>query len=313
MIRPAIRILPAAAAALVLAACGGGGDDDGEGDSPTVRQTYADIQPLLQEIADRSDTLLATGGHGHATFQGAGQTLDETLAEYVDCTGTVCVDSDGGTITIDDFINPEGIEELEAIVGSRGAFNTVTLQGGLGGILDDEEVEEFLDEFGVSLNDDISATVYGLWGEHGVAATGVIDGSFTGQILGLDVSGDFQSTTAFTYGDAAGTNPSGLGSATWSGVAEAVAISTFVRRQGTATVTIADLAAPTVGVDIDIAGFEISSSHWENMPLVNGRFVNGDESNDYMEGNFHGSDHSEAYGVFDTGAHVGAFGAKREP
>ena len=31
-----------------------------------------------------------------------------------------------------------------------------------------------------------------------------------------------------------------------------------------------------------------------------------------MAGNFHGSAHEEAYGVFDTGAYVGAFGAMRQ-
>ena len=41
-------------------------------------------------------------------------------------------------------------------------------------------------------------------------------------------------------------------------------------------------------------------------------FAAGTAGSDYLTGNFHGPDHEEAYGVFDTGAYVGAFGAKRE-
>ena len=38
----------------------------------------------------------------------------------------------------------------------------------------------------------------------------------------------------------------------------------------------------------------------------------GSAGRDYPEGNFHGQDHEETYGVFDTGAYIGAFGAKRD-
>ena len=102
-----------------------------------------------------------------------------------------------------------------------------------------------------------------------------------------------------------------MGSATWSGIAEAASTSTFQRREGTATLTIADLSQPRVGVDIDITGFAINSPGWADMPLTNGRFATGDIGNDRMEGQFYGPSHDEAYGVFETGAYVGGFGAKR--
>ena len=47
-------------------------------------------------------------------------------------------------------------------------------------------------------------------------------------------------------------------------------------------------------------------------PLVDGRFTSGDvDTGDYLAGDFHGPNHEEAYGVFDTGNYVGALGAKR--
>ena len=118
---------------------------------------------------------------------------------------------------------------------------------------------------------------------------------------------------AYAVGAASGTNPGGTGSATWSGVAEAASTRTFERRQGSATVTIADLSRPRVGVEIDVPGFAIGSPAWADMQLADGGFATGSAGADRLEGNFHGPDHDEAYGVFDTGAHVGAFGAKRAP
>ena len=103
----------------------------------------------------------------------------------------------------------------------------------------------------------------------------------------------------------------GMGSATWSGIAEAASTSTFQRREGTATLTIKDLSQPRVGVDIDINGFTINSPGWADIPLTNGRFATGRVESDRMKGQFYGPSHAEAYGVFDTGAYVGGFGVKR--
>ena len=48
------------------------------------------------------------------------------------------------------------------------------------------------------------------------------------------------------------------------------------------------------------------------MPFVGGRFATGAAGTDYIAGDFHGPDHEEVWGVLDTGAYVGAFGARRE-
>ena len=61
-----------------------------------------------------------------------------------------------------------------------------------------------------------------------------------------------------------------------------------------------------------VAGSDISEPGWKDMPLAQGRFTSGTAGqDDYLEGNLHGPKHEEAYGVFDTGAYVGAFGAMR--
>ena len=105
----------------------------------------------------------------------------------------------------------------------------------------------------------------------------------------------------------------GAGRAIWRGIAEAASTATFERLTGAATVTIADLSRPRVGVAIDVPGHRIGAPGWADMPLLNGRFATGTAGTDYLAGDFHGPAHQEAWGVFDTGAYVGAFGAKREP
>ena len=121
---------------------------------------------------------------------------------------------------------------------------------------------------------------------------------------------------AYVMGNTTGTNPSGVGVATWEGIAEAASLRTFERRLGTATLVIANLSDPRLSVDIDVDGFAINSSDWANLPLTNGSFTfppSGTVADgNYLAGNFHGSGHEEAYGVFDTEAYTGAFGAKRD-
>ncbi|MCY4602572.1 MAG: hypothetical protein OXF27_21935 [Acidobacteria bacterium] len=40
--------------------------------------------------------------------------------------------------------------------------------------------------------------------------------------------------------------------------------------------------------------------------------ASGTAGSDRIEGRLHGPAHEEAWGVFDTGAYIGAFGAKRD-
>ena len=80
----------------------------------------------------------------------------------------------------------------------------------------------------------------------------------------------------YAFGDRNPTNPEGVRSATWRSPAEAASTRTFARSQGTATLTIPDLAQPRVGAAIEVAGKDIGAPSWKDMPLAQGNFTVGD-------------------------------------
>lgn len=97
------------------------------------------------------------------------------------------------------------------------------------------------------------------------------------------------------------------------GFAEAVETDGYTRLQGTATVRIAELSRPRVGVAIAVPGHDIGAPEWVDMPLSEGRFGAGTPGGgDWLAGNFHGPGHEEEWGVFDTTDYLGAFGARRQ-
>ena len=157
-------------------------------------------------------------------------------------------------------------------------------------------------------------TSSGFWGDHGFAALAIGEGPFAATIEGTAFSGTFSVAQAYVAGDATGTNPAGRGSATWRGIAEASPTGAPARLMGTATVTIAELSQPRVdvGIDLDEGGVD-RPLRWTDMPLADGGFIAGSAGMGYLQGNFHGPGHEEAWGVFDTTDYIGAFGAKRTP
>ena len=334
------------AAALVLTACGGG-----TGGSPTLPDTEfgrlrAESRILhLERIVDRSDTLLIPGFHlrytidteGHEPPNILGTNLanlqGETLRAYLStsCTDVRCVVDDTlvnintewdrrTVINVGDLIDPSvDADPNQAAVESPGGFDTVRTPG----VFDIRG--SIPDPCGngpcrVSAEVVPAATGYGLWGSYGYAAVEVADGFWSGQVqlssLGrqvgeLSFDGELSYAWAYTIGRATGTNPTS-GRAIWKGIAEAASTHTFERRRGTALVTLRYISNPQVRVDIDIEGYAVGSEAWDGIPLADGHFVIGSAGSDYLEGNFHGPEHSETYGVFDTEAYIGAFGAKRD-
>ena len=258
----------------------------------------------LGNILGRADTLLVPTLHLRYSLSAEGHTLSDREALGTDCSGRRCDVEDGSEVTVEDLFDPATEIDLTGVsIGSRDGLDTITARGSV-------EFTENIPDGTIASAPTITA--YGIWGEHGFAAVEISDGSMSGSLDGVPFTGDFGSAMAYAVGAASGTNPGGTGSATWSGVAEAASTGTFRRRRGSATVTIADLSRPRVGVEIDVPGFAIDSPAWADMPLVDGGFASGSAGADRLEGNFHGPDHGETYGVFDTGAHVGAFGAKRQ-
>ena len=309
-----VTSLAAVAAALTLTACGGGGD------SPDpVDLLLAPRVVRLKKIIERSDTFSIPAVHfDYSVSIGTADAIENRLSNNTSCTRAGCdVEAeDGGmeTTVVQDLIDLSvNVDTTEISLGSRGGFDTIAI------------ASEF-DVSGLILDDTATftpptATAFGAWGEHGFAGVVIGNGSLTGQFRQTVVTvqttvpfeGRISYALAYVMGNTTGRNPSGVGVATWEGIAEAAALRTFERRLGTATLVIADLSDPRLSVDIDVDGFAINLPGWANLTLANGGFTSGTVADgNYLAGNFHGSGHEEAYGVFDTEAYTGAFGAKRD-
>ena len=294
-----LGIFSIVAMAAVLAACNNDDDppviNNGNGDDPRVER--------LESIVERSNVMASTGRHASYNFVNAiGQ---RGMGEYVDidrCQGSRCVSDAGAVTTITAVVDPDAVES-RGTIGERGDFDTVVYWRQF-------EATASLPQVTYSALPRIRS--YGLWGEHGYASINIMDAAVSGADLnGVNFEGPLRVASAYAFGASPETNPSGIGSATWSGIAEAASTRTFERSQGTSTITIPDLSQPSVNVDIDIAGVDISAPSWNNMPLSQGHFFSS-TSNSYVSGDFYGPDHEETYGVFESGSYVGVFGAKRQ-
>lgn len=303
---------------LLLAGCGGDGGGNGvempEDGTPLASDERGE---RLVGIVERANTLHVPGAHVSYSVSALGQTNEGRLFEAVSCEGIKCSAESAGVeldLDLSAFIDLDiAISVSEANLQSRDGFDTADVKG----TLDLSDIGVLLPE--ITLTEIPEVQVYGFWGQHGMAGLALADGPYAGQIdddvLAVPFNGHMKVVIPLALGDVPGTNPSGTGSATWTGIAEAVSPRTFMRREGTATLTIADLSLPqpTVSVAIDIAGNPIGGPGWTDMALDDGSFTVGTPSDDdYLEGNFHGAEHSEAYGVFNTDTFTGAFGAKRD-
>ena len=300
----------------LLAGCGGGGGDDNDVAMPDdeIMELGSDPRVMrLGGIVERTEILLMPAVHVRYEVSGLGETTADSLSQEVSCEGTVCT---GRGITLDltstmltDLIDSDiDISISEANLQSReDGFDTAFIRGDL----DASDIGVLLPD--ITLGEIPEGLGYGLWGQHGMAGLVIADGPFSGRVGDIPFSGDMDVAIPFAFGDVSGTNPGGSGKATWSGVAEVVALRTFRRQEGIATLTIPDLAQPAVSVGIEVGGNPIGKPGWVDMSLADGRFMFGSAGDDYVEGNFHGAGHSEAYGIFDTDNFTGAFGAGRDP
>ena len=266
----------------------------------------------LGGIVERTEVLLIPGVHVRYSVSAVGETTGDTLLQPVSCEGATCT---GLGITLDltstlltDFIDPDiDISVTEANLRSReDGLDTAFIRGDLdasdiGVVLSDITLDEIPEGLG-----------YGLWARHGMAGLVIADGIFAGRVADIPFNGDMEVAMPFAVGDVSGTNPGGSGKATWSGIAEVVATRTFRRQESIATLTIADLAQPAVSVGIEVGGNPIGKAERTDMPLADGHFMFGSIRDNYVEGNFHGANHNEAYGVFDTDSFTGAFGARQD-
>ncbi len=297
-----IRLTAVLTAALTLAACGGGGGSSNGGMDGGVQSLESDPRMVrLEKIVASTDALLASTAYGEYAITAQGVTVSDTVRERMSCTDALCVGDDGTELSFGEIVyTDDDIETTSATIGSRAGFDTAAIRASF-------DFDNSLEDVTVTAFPDIA--LWGLWGEYGVASVMLVSGPISGTIEGTSFEGDLGMAVAMAGGDSSGMNPAGMGGATWTGAAEAVRLGDFTRRQGTASVTIADLSRPSVAVAVDVPGF---SRDWSGIPLTNGRYESGRQGSDYVAGDFHGPAHDETYGVFDTGAYVGAFGAKRQ-
>ena len=326
MQHPVARIttlIVAAAAALTLTACssGGGGGED----MPDPIDLLLDDRVMgLQRVVERSDNLLVPGLHVGYSISIGGSELKATepFFQGASCSGpTTCEtestdEATGSTLALRDIVNFSTFDlgPAEVVLDSRGGFDTVD-------IATDIDVSS-------SILDDVvnvtppSARSYGFWGVHGFAGVVIGDGPVSGdarqEALGVQATipfdGELSFGLAFAMGDVSGTNPTGVGSLTWRGIVEVASTRTFERRPGMVEVIIADLTQDPlyVSVNVEVDDFRVGPPEWSNVGLTAGHFLHGAVADEnYLEGNLHGPDHEEAYGVFDTGSYTGAFGARQ--
>ena len=310
------------AVALTLTACGGGG-----GDSPDPVDLLLDPRVIrLGRIIERSDSLITPGLHlkyeyslsiGNADpIKEEGEVFQNVRCDEADC--TIQGEDEGGTMVDLQDLDLQDLIDLsvelgsaDVSLGSRGGFDTITISSDL----------DVLDSIPASVNTDMypSATSLGFWGVHGFAGVAIGNGLLSGSVELADLQttarfddGRLYFALAYAMGKATGSNPPpDTEIATWEGIAEAAALRTFERRTGTVTLTIADLASPSISVDIVVDDFSIAEPEWADVTLTSGSFTFGTAGNDYLAGNFYGPAHEEAYGVFDTGSYTGAFGAAK--
>ena len=306
---------------LLLAGCGGDGGDNGvempEDGTPLASDERGE---RLVRIVERANTLHVPGAHVSYSVSALGEMDEDSLFEPVSCEGIKCSAESAGVeldLDLSALVDLDiDLSVSEANLQSRGGFDTADVKGSL----DLSDIGVHLP--GITVTEIPEVQVYGFWGEHGMAGLALADGPYAGLIqiddddnmFAIPFDGHMKVVIPFALGAASGTNPSGTGSAAWTGIAEAVSPRTFMRREGIATLTVEDLSLlqPTVSVAIDIDGSPIDKPGWTDMPLAGGHFKYGTAEADYLEGNFHGAEHSEAYGVFDTDTFTGAFGAKRQ-
>ena len=295
-------------------ACGGAGLPELTNVSPKAKEYLAErgqqrfIRTQAAMKADRiiysADTLLMSSLDVHA---------DEDVYIKLSCSGTRCVTQDGVAVTLAEVLaDAENLATPDFVLTNfetRSGFYTARYRGGvdLSGLVSGPGSSDQPAEPGVSYQDDSEQNLifendsFAFWSTYGLASVGTA--GFLANELPI-----FSMNSASVIGNAAGTNPETR--ATWRGIAEAYDAAGKTG-SGTATLTVDLSSQPTVDAEIRIGLTQIGSRDWSNIPLSDGRFETGSGFDDHIVGNFHGSDHEEAWGAFDTRDWSGVFGAKK--
>ena len=276
---------------LTLWGCGGGGNDVPRLD-PRLNS--------LEEVSKNADTLLISRPYFLSRVTTDGETIprEERRTEAITCSGARC-SSALEQISIQNLHEVLSLNPDNVTVDSREGFHTLRSTDRMRNNGDGDSTIM------------LTTTTYGIWGTYGFAAVALNTESLTGTRNGAPVSSTLDGTQAYVMADASGTNPTGTGSATWTGIVEAATTTAFQRLTGTVRLHIPNLAQPRLGVTVNVPNHTIGAPGWADISLTAGRFATGNPGQDRLEGRFAGPRHEKAWGLFDVTGYVGAFGARR--
>ena len=317
-----------------LASCGGGSGGSGSSggavrpsvpefpvDAATARRlgglaaptfTAAQLEATDAALSARADTLVMSDW---LFINPDAATADDLyVPRTVRCVGGTCYFA----ATADTGIQQLSISDLTA--GEDNSSETISPVGQRNGIA----LAQSIDQGELDPGERYSAEAYGGWLDY--STFGILGSVFTGG----DLDG-WGLMYTLTYGQASGSNPTGT--ATWTGVAIGVDVSTTEAAgnavQGQARITFdpqghaipsvdGTLYFPTVDVafthmyDLD-AATRRPDIRWDGIrPESNGTFSTTDFVSGRIDGRFYGPDHEEVGGVFESYDILGAFGATRQ-
>ena len=333
-----------AAAAVALAVSGCSASRDGNGLSvlekwqrfadgnPTLRMTGAQVSQAWTAVARKSTHYVALGpesvGRG-ADPASADLASDDRMdtdvrVEAAPCPGVCDLERPSGTSiwAFAPVLEHNGVPVAEF---KARRTHTLTLEE------NGERVPE--DETTTTLVDVLS---YGGWLDHTEFRVSFSRSCVVGVAGCSETDPEFEvaHVQGFAAGVYSGTTPTGMGSATWTGVMVGMEspepgsddASALVRSGrpdvvlGDARITIDDLAVPDVDVSFTgIHNVSDGSSHddmsWENLRVQDdglfGKPAGDGDGNGYIAGMFTGSRHQEVGGHFQRNGIAGAFGARR--
>ncbi len=218
-----MKWLPAIAASIAtvvaLAAC----TTDGDGPLPLTQEELAQVRadPRIvraERVLDHADTLLVPALHADVTVSADGQSGDTSVAPAGLVLGHAVLSDRAGPGRYDDAQprrarlhgpRPPMRRSSGSSSGERGGFDTVLVEGA-SQLSEDISGDEFA-AGGAAVN-------YGFWAEHGFASVIIASASISATAEdGEEVQADFTAALAYVAGDATGSNPAGMGSATWRG------------------------------------------------------------------------------------------------
>ena len=269
------------------------------GGTVPASMTETEIIDAIQAIATAADTLrigdIVLGG-----FAGIGSDIKSN------CSGKSCTASipnvDTLTFSLTDIEDFSLVDDTANLVGFDSDTRVVMVDNG---ITTAESRAAARQDDGTKL----TFQSYGGWLAGSVFGIGFLNVTESGTTTNR--------FTSFSFGNANGSNPTGMGRAEWTGSAVGIDTENSQLWQGDVTVDIDDLSSPNVDVSITNGSFSHGSSPsaiiftWDDMTLTNGIFQHSSGDTNVW-GSFYGDGHEEVGGTFDNISHVGAFGATKD-